>query len=232
MYGLGTILIQQINGGFTPPTLFLKEVWYAPDASYWLLSVPSLTTHGYCCEITKSGSKIWDKRGREVIRATTLSPAKNLHWFQSETITPMLGLFASLADNRSYQVWHQRFGHTSRNALCHASTHLSSVPSLSLPKDLPPCKGCQIGKMPDHAFPASEKWALRPLALVHADLMGPMPTEPRSHAQYILTFIDDHTGYALLSFLWAKSDCIANFRNMVSWAKTFTGHTLASVRSD
>ena len=139
-----------------------------------------------------------------MIQATALSPANNLHWFQSETITLMSGIVASLVDDRSYHVWHQHFGHTSRNALHHASIHLSGVPTLTLPKDLPPCKGCQIGKMPDRAFPASEKWASHPLALVHMDLVGPMPTEPRSRARYILTFIDNHTGYALLSFLRAK----------------------------
>ena len=54
-----------------------------------------------------------------------------------------------------------------------------------------------------------------------------MPIEPCSCAWYILTFIDDCTGFALLSFLQAKSDCLFNFYNMVSRTETFTGHTLA-----
>ena len=116
-------------------------------------------------------------------------------------ITPMTGIVAFLADDCSYHIWHQYFGHTSWNALCHASTHLSGVPSLTLPADLAPCKGCQIGKMPDCAFPVSGKRASYPLALVHTDLIDPMPREPHSCARYILTFIDDYTGYALLSFL-------------------------------
>ena len=167
-----------------------------------------------------------------VIQVTVLSPANNLHLFQLETITSMTGIVASLVDDCSYHIWHQRFSHTSWNALCHTSTYLSGVPSLTLPADLAPCKGCQIEKMPDHAFPAFGKQASCPFALVHTDLIGPMPMEPHSCARYILTFIDDCTGYALLSFLWAKSDCLSNFHNMVSWAETFTGHTLASVCSD
>ena len=79
MYGPGTILIQQINGGFKPPTVSLEKVWYASDSSHCLLSASSLTNHGYHCEITSSGSQIWDKRGCMVIQATTLSPANNLH---------------------------------------------------------------------------------------------------------------------------------------------------------
>ena len=114
----------------------------------------------------------------------------------------------------------------------HASTHLLGVPLLTLPADLASCKGYQIGKMLNYAFPASGKQASCPLALIYTDLIGPMPTEPHSCARYILTFIDDYTGYALLSFLWAKSDCLSNFHNMVSWAEIFTGHTLVSVYSD
>ena len=167
-----------------------------------------------------------------VIQATALSPANNLHWFQSEVITSMIDIVASLADDCSYHIWHQYFGHTSQNALCHASTHLLGVPSLTLPADLASYKGCQIVKIPDHAFPAFGKQASCPLALMYTDLIGPMSMEPHSHARYILTFIDDCTGYALLSFLQAKSDCLSNFCNMVSWAETFTGHTLASVHLD
>ena len=79
MYGPGTIFIQQINGGFKPPTVSLEEVWYVPDFSHRLLSVPSLTHHGYCHEITNSESQICDKRRCMVIQATALSPANNLH---------------------------------------------------------------------------------------------------------------------------------------------------------
>ena len=56
MYGPGTILIQQINGGFKPPTVSLEEVWYASDSSHHLLLVSSLTHHGYHYEITNLGS--------------------------------------------------------------------------------------------------------------------------------------------------------------------------------
>ena len=113
MYGPGTILIQQINGGFKPPTVSLEEVWYVPNSSHDLISLSSLTHHGYHCEITNSGSWIWDKRGHMVIQANALSPANNLHWFQLEMIIPMTGIVASLVDDHSYYIWHQCFGHTS-----------------------------------------------------------------------------------------------------------------------
>ena len=205
MYGPGTILLKQIDDALPSIHIKLEDVWYAPQASNRLLSVTSLTNHGYCCEITSKGSSIWDKKGREVIWATASSSSNNLHWFQSALITPVIGSIASLADQQSYSIWHQHFGHTSRNALRHAHKQLSSVPLLEISPSHPPCHGCAVGKMPDCPFPGSSKCASHPLALVHMDLVSPFPVEPRSRARYILTFIDDYTGYALLAFLRVKS---------------------------
>ena len=215
MYGLDTIFIQQINGGFKPPTVSLEEVCYVPNSSHHLLLVSSLTHYGYHCKIINLRSWIWNKRGCIVIQATALSPANNLHWFQLEMITPMTDIVASLVNDHSYHIWHQCFSHTSQNTLSHVSTHLSGVSSFILPTDLAPCKGCQIEKMLDYAFPAFGKQASCPLTLVYTDLVGPMPTESHSYARYILTFINDCIGYALLFFLWTKSDCLSNFYNMV-----------------
>ena len=117
-----------------------------------------------------------------MIRATASSFSNNLHWFQSALITPVIGSIASLVDQQSYSIWHQCFGHMSRNALHHAHKQLSSVPLLEILPFHPPCHGCAIGKMPDCPFPGSLKCASHPLALVHMDLIGPFPVEPRLHA--------------------------------------------------
>ena len=98
MYGPGTILLTQVDDVLPSIHIKLEDVWYAPQASNRLLSVTSLTKHGYHCEITSKGSSIWDKRGREVIQATVSSSSNNLHWFQSTLITPVIRSIASLAD--------------------------------------------------------------------------------------------------------------------------------------
>ena len=89
-----------------------------------------------------------------------------------------------------------------------------------------------MGKMADRPFLSSDKRAARPLALVHMDLIGPMPVEPHSHAKYVLTFIDNHSGYALVAFICNKDATAQHFQSMARWAKTFTGQSLTSVRSD
>ena len=64
------------------------------------------------------------------------------------------------------------------------------------------------------------------------DLIGPMPVEPRLHAKYVLTFIDNHSGYALVVFIRNKDTTAQHFQSMAHWAETFTGQLLTSVCLD
>ena len=59
-----------------------------------------------------------------------------------------------------------------------------------------------------------------------------MPVEPCSCAKYVLTFIDDHSGYALVVFIHNKDAIAQHFQSMACWAEIFTGQLLTSVCSD
>jgi hypothetical protein len=216
MYGPGKIIIHQRSKGSEP--LVLNEVWYAPHAGHRLLSVPTLTSQDYKCLISDQESSSWDTNENLVIRAVASSPSNNLHWFQSQSITSRDGLVNSLVKENSYELWHQCFGHPSKNALRQAPSHVTGLPTVILSDN--------------STHPPSGKQATRPLGLVHTDLVGPMPTESRSRARYVLTFIDDYLGYSLVAFLRSKDATSQHFKAMVTWAETFTGHSLTSVCSD
>ena len=147
-------------------------------------------------------------------------------------MTPIRGLVNLLVKENSYELWHQHFGHIAKNALCQAPFHVTGLPTVVAPADTSPCKGCTFGKMHNRSYPASGKRATRPLGLVHTDLIGPMPMESHTRARYVLTFIDDYSGYALVTFIRNKDATSQHLKAMVSWAETFTGHSLTSVRSD
>ena len=122
----------------------------------------------------------------------------------------------SLVKEDSYKLWHQRFGHFAKNALHQAPFHVTGLPTVIVPIDTSPCKGCALGKIHDRSYPASGKRATRPLGLVHTDLIGLMPTESRTRARYVLTFIDDYSGYALVAFIRNKDTTSQHFKAMVS----------------
>ena len=191
IYEPGKVIVQQWLQGQRFQSVILEEIWYAPQAAHRLLSVPTLTTQGYRYDITHKESRIWNTSGDLVIQVTALSPSNNLHWFQSNQITPMGGIISSLAQDDSYHLWHHHFGHLSRNVLCQAMSKVSGMSTVIVPSFLAPCKGCALGKMHDCSYAPLDKWATRPLALVHTNMVRPMPIEPHSQSCYILTFIDD-----------------------------------------
>ena len=140
------------------------------------MSVPALTKNSFRCEIVKDRSSFWDNKGNLVMQASALSPDNILHWIRSSQIIPSVNVI-SLSPENSYQLWHEQLGHTSKNALKALSQNLKGVPSLSIPSTTSPCKGCQLGKQTERTYLDSSKRAQRPLALVHTDLISPMPVE-------------------------------------------------------
>ena len=113
-----------------------------------------------------------------------------------------------------------------------AASKVSGMSTIVIPPSLASCKGCALEKMHDHPYAPLDKQATRPLALVHTDMVGPMPIEPCLWSYYILTFIDDFSDYALVAFICIKDAVLQHFCNIVSWAETFTGYLLTSVCSD
>ena len=85
MYGPGKMILESFKGS---EPIVLEEVWYAPHAAHRLLSVNTLTGQGYRCVVNEQESRIWNASGTLVIWAAASSPKNNLHWFQSQSITP------------------------------------------------------------------------------------------------------------------------------------------------
>jgi transposase InsO family protein len=229
MHGPGTVILKQDRPN-APPVL-LTGVWYAPEAAHRLLSVTALTSHGFTCKITNV-TKIWDRQGKLVVQASALLPTTPLHWFRSTLITPG-GSVYSLQAGDSTHLWHLRLGHPSKNALHHAHKHLKGIPILQdhASAEAGPCKGCQLGKAHQRAFPPSSKHSDRVLGLIHTDLCE-FPILSRSHAKWMITFIDDASGFSALHFLRSKADAVTALQDLITWAEAQTGYRLRSIRSD
>ena len=95
----------------------------------------------------------------------------------------------------------------------------SGMPSdVSIPKEVPICRGCSQGKMTSSSFPESLTWVAVPFDLIHMDLKT-LPVLSYHKYKYILTFLDDHTSHGWISLLKNKSDmakAIDHFIVMVS----------------
>ena len=120
---------------------------------------------------------------------------------------------------------------TSKNTLHHTHKDLKGIHTFQEPVSAGPCKGCQLGKAHERAFPASLKRSDRVLGLIHTDLCE-FPIQSRSHAKWMITFIDDALGFATLHFLQSKADAVTALQDLVHWAEAQTGYRLHSICSD
>ena len=94
-----------------------------------------------------------------------------------------------------------------------------------------PVKVSQLGKAHERAFPASLKCSDHVLGLIHTDLCEFL-IQSRSHAQWMIAFIDDASGFAALHFLQSKADAVTALQGLLTWAEAQTGYCLRSICLD
>jgi len=113
--------------------------------------------------------------------------------------------------------WHYQLGHLNIRALTFMKYHDLVIGLPSLKSDLPLYKGCLFGKQSKNSYPIDyAKRAIITLALIHADLCGPMSTPSLGGALYFLLFIDDFSKYTSIYFLFKKSTVFLHFQDYKS----------------
>ena len=132
------------------------------------------------------------------------------------------------------QVWHKILGHRDIDAIKKTPSVVDGMQidrcGSACSRD---CEACIVGKMSKTKFPKkSESRSEAALDLIHSDICGPMQTETPQGKRYILTFIDDHSRYAAIYLLRAKSEALARFRDFQQLMKNQFGRGVKAFRSD
>ena len=155
----------------------------------------------------------------------------NLFWMDVEVLS-QLNAHHTLNPAIDLEIWHQRMGHMSHNAL---KRYKDSVKGISLDAtnhDQSPCPGCELSKHTRSPFPSSSKRSDQILQIVHSNLAGPMQQRSIQGALYIATFIDDYSRNGVVYFLKSKDQTAAAFRKFLTWAKTQMLEHLRALHSD
>ena len=74
------------------------------------------------------------------------------------------------------------------------------------------CKHCQQGKQTKNKFKSKEYSTIRPLEIVHTDLVGPNRTKGLKGVNYFILLVDDYTRMTAVFFLKKKSEAFENFK--------------------
>ena len=121
-------------------------------------------------------------------------------------------------------LWHQRLGHLGYSGLVDIVVNGSVT---GIPEDVTShaaqllikmnnCDACTKGKATRVPIRKHRHVrAKRKFELVHTDVMGPFPVNSRGGARYLVTFVDDFSGYVWVEFLERKSDVFDKVREFV-----------------
>ena len=112
-----------------------------------------------------------------------------------------------------------------------APDHVSGIPKLEIPPKEPLCHGCLLGKAHEQPFPPLESRGDKSLALVHTDLCE-FPVGSRTHNTWMMTFLDDFSGYGTIIFRKKKSDVGVVFPSWFVWAEKSSENKLLKLRLD
>lgn len=218
-----------------PGGLTLPSVLFVPDATVNLISVHDTAT-AHDCTIAFDARGCTALKGDRVLWSIPVSSGGVYH-FQSTIAAPALSAISS-ASHALAQLWHRRLGHPGSNVMrklvrdkmltgCDALEVLTAESFDSL------CHSCHLGKAVRQPFPPSTRDVHACLELVHVDLMGPFKPVGPGDVKYVLTIIDDFSGYGEVSCLTSKTDVQDALVSVLNaWRNVHPHLTIGTLRSD
>ena len=110
-------------------------------------------------------------------------------------------------------LWNRRMGHIHFDNLVKVSKKeaVREIPQVTKPTNTL-CKHCQQGNKTKTKFKSKEYSTIRPLEIVHTDLVGPIRTKWLKDEQYFMILVDDYTRMTGVFFLRKKSKDLDNFK--------------------
>lgn len=101
-----------------------------------------------------------------------------------------------------------------------------------LTDELPFCGDCARTKMTRSSFPGTRTRAVRPLALVHSDVCGPISPATVNDEKYFVSFVDDFTHMTVIYLMKSKDEVYEKFKLFHRMATSHFCTKLSKVRCD
>lgn len=222
--GKGTVIFQTTTGD----SLRATNVLHVPGMGMNSISISQLQDKGYgvyfICNIVYFKHPKWKKR------AQIGTQSNRLYKLQLES--PM-ALISNNVDGEKElnELWHRRMGHLHQGALQMLKETITWVAVLTTKHD-DTCRGCVQGKYVKAAYSRSNKRAKSVLGLIHSDICGPMSTRAISDAEYLITFLDDHSRKTWIYFLTTKDEVFDQFKEFKALMENQTGRKIKILRSN
>ena len=129
----------------------------------------------------------------------------------------------------SFNNWHARLCHINKKLVKNMSI-LGFIPELSL-NDFDKCEFCSQAKITKNPHKSVARETEK-LDLIHSDLCEFDGVLTRNNHRYIMTFIDDYSGYTYIYLLKHKSEAFSMFRTYLAEIENQFGRKIKRFRSD
>ena len=230
--GIGTVHFKPIVKGHPANVVILKNVLHVPELSQSLLSVMCLTVkHGYKVVIVRDCIYFYTK-GSLVLTAKLFG---NLAYLNGTTLHQPTSASAlnTTASPLDITLWHRRFSHLNYTDL-NAMVKKNLVTGLTLSSHASPdpiCEPCLAGHQ-RRIVNRSATHQDTPLAVVHADLHSPLPTQSPEGFRYWCIFVDECTRHWSVFFLKSKDQAFQSFKSYKAWIELQSGYKIKALQDD
>lgn len=215
-------------------TFWLTDVLLIPEASENLISVRHATKRGLDfrfnsdrCEIGRDGRKL----------ATASCQGDAIYYLTGWSEHTASGDTALISrSSASPHLWHERFGHLGYENLARLPSMVTgmdvSAEQIEAAAEDGMCEPCALGKQHRAPFKQSMNKTIRPLALVHTDVCGPLALPSIGGSSYFLTVLDDYSKLSAVQPIQRKSDAAEALIDLLTLLENQSGHKAQRLRCD
>lgn len=141
---------------------------------------------------------------------------------------------ASLEDkiDKAYE-WHKKLGHPSAERFITLMKSNTDIPKFS-PSTVQSifCHPCSVSKSKRAPVRTSSRSTVKPLELIHLDILGPMPQVSIGGRRYAIGIVDDWTAKSDVIFLSEKGEIHDAVQEYMHRSERVTGYRLQNIRLD
>ncbi|KNZ62497.1 hypothetical protein VP01_1263g6 [Puccinia sorghi] len=190
--GIGEVILKWKNR-----CISLQNCLYVPDIVINLVSPGCLDGKG--CSVISQGGRFKVKQGDRLVMKGSVK--NNLFSIDEPIAVGNTPKGLTTTHTSLLQEIHESYGHASIGRIEHLIPKSISQSEKSNFK----CKSCILSKITKQPLKNTSTSASKPFEKLHLDLIGPIDPESREHHRYILTIIDNFSGY-LAGFLLVKKE--------------------------
>jgi hypothetical protein len=232
--GCGTVYIQfKLKG--KDSYFKLTPVYYISEMTLSLMSMGEFLQNGHTVSGDWQNISIHCNSSDKscVLSAKPHSSGQTIYWVYAKTIVEeSLGNVLMNIFVVNYDIWHQHFGHPSKDVLMKAKKHTKNFPQdLEIPKETSICQGCTKGKMPAGSHLLSDTRAKAPFKKIYTDLKS-FPKISYHKYWYFISFLNNYSSFCWIVLLKTKDQALKAFRYFIAWVDTQYKTKIQSVMSD